>query len=322
MAAIGKLRISPADIGRRVSVRHFDGKNLTDVLGILVSWSGDWPTGQLRVRKKDESIQEIISGNIFAAKVIEPEIGCLDLERDSETTWVASEKEYLGDWALRYSGNKSARANSCLLDGRPIDEIDESFKKIIEWYRQRKAVAIIQTPKPGAFDNALQNNNFVEIDVAYYMIGPASLSEENSVIIEKDLNPQWLETILDRDKNARQRISEELLKSGDFVRFASIKNEKGEIIATGRISATKNQAMVTTVWVNENNRKQGLGKKIMNALSNEVAKIGHKSIVLQVLKSNEAAVKMYESLGYKIHHEYAYYRHFKNLASNDEECHC
>ena len=80
MAAIGKLRISPADIGRRVSVRHFDGKNLTDVLGILVSWSGDWPTGQLRVRKKDESIQEIISGNIFAAKVIEPEIGCLDLE--------------------------------------------------------------------------------------------------------------------------------------------------------------------------------------------------------------------------------------------------
>ncbi len=187
MAAIGKLRISPADIGRRVSVRHFDGKNLTDVLGILVSWSGDWPTGQLRVRKKDESIQEIISGNIFAAKVIEPEIGCLDLERDSETTWVASEKEYLGDWALRYSGNKSARANSCLLDGRPIDEIDESFKKIIEWYRQRKAVAIIQTPKPGAFDNALQKNNFVEIDVAYYMIGPASLSEENSVIIDSQL---------------------------------------------------------------------------------------------------------------------------------------
>ena len=183
MAAIGKLRISPADIGRRVSVRHFDGKNLTDVLGILVSWSGDWPTGQLRVRKKDESIQEIISGNIFAAKVIEPEIGCLDLERDSETTWVASEKEYLGDWALRYSGNKSARANSCLLDGRPIDEIDESFKKIIEWYRQRKAVAIIQTPKPGAFDNALQKNNFVE---NYFLINKIVLmiisSEPNKPI--------------------------------------------------------------------------------------------------------------------------------------------
>ncbi len=128
MAAIGRLRISPSDLGRRVSVRHFDGSNLTDTLGILISWTNDWPEGLIKIEKKDKSIQEIISGNIFAAKVIEPEIGALDLERDSETTWVANEKEFLNDWALRFSGNKSARANSCLLDGRPEENIDETFK--------------------------------------------------------------------------------------------------------------------------------------------------------------------------------------------------
>ncbi|NBO78883.1 MAG: hypothetical protein EBV27_04495, partial [Actinobacteria bacterium] len=90
MAAIGRLRISPSDLGRRVSVRHFDGSNLTDTLGILVSWTNDWPKGIIQIEKKDNSIEEIVSGNIFAAKVVEPEIGALDLERDSETTWVAN----------------------------------------------------------------------------------------------------------------------------------------------------------------------------------------------------------------------------------------
>ena len=313
MAAIGRLRISPSDLGRRVSVRHFDGSNLTDTLGILISWTNDWPQGLIRVEKKDKSIQEIISGNIFAAKVIEPEIGALDLERDSETTWQANEKEYLNDWALRFSGNKSARANSCLLDGRPEENIDDTFKKIIDWYRKRNAVAIIQSPKPGAFDQSLARNNFKEIDTAYYMIGPAEKNIVTDVILESTLSDKWFEAIIGRDEEVSSRVSKELLTSGSFVRFASIENKEGQIIATGRISASDKQAMVTTLWVDEKYRNQGLAKKIMRSLSNTVAEIGFKKIVLQVLKSNLIAVKMYESLGYTVHHEYAYYRYFRNL---------
>ena len=313
MAAIGRLRISPSDLGRRVSVRHFDGSDLTDTLGILISWTNDWPQGLIRVEKKDKNIQEIISGNIFAAKVIEPEIGALDLERDSETTWQANEKEYLNDWALRFSGNKSARANSCLLDGRPEENIDDTFKKIIDWYKKRNAVAIIQSPKPGAFDQSLARNNFKEIDTAYYMIGPAEKNIVTGVILESTLSDKWFEAIIGRDEEVSSRVSKELLTSGSFVRFASIENKEGQIIATGRISASDKQAMVTTLWVDEKYRNQGLAKKIMRSLSNAVAEIGFKKIVLQVLKSNLIAVKMYESLGYTVHHEYAYYRYFRNI---------
>lgn len=52
MSAIGRLRISPSDIGRRITVRHLADAELTDVLGHLVSWVGDWPTGVIGVRKK------------------------------------------------------------------------------------------------------------------------------------------------------------------------------------------------------------------------------------------------------------------------------
>ena len=308
MAAIGRLRISPSDIGRRVSVRHLAGDDLTDVLGNLVSWIGDWPDGVIKIRKKDDSVQEIVTGKIFAAKVIEPEIGSLDLERDSESTWVPQEKENLGDWVLRFSGNESARANSCRLDGRPQESVDQSLAKIVDWYRARKATAIVQSPKPGGFDEALARNNFLEVAHALYMIAPVSASENPEVIIEKDLTPKWFEAVMASDAKA-PRLSKELLVSGSFVRFASMIDQENKIIATGRVSASADIAMVTTVWVAESYRGTGLAKKIMHALSNEVFNIGLKQIVLQVLKSNEAAVGLYQSLGYEIHHDYAYYRH-------------
>jgi predicted GNAT family acetyltransferase len=318
MNAIGRLRISPADIGRRVSVRHFDGAELTDVLGHLISWDSDWPKGVLSLRKKDNSVVQITSGAIFAAKVIEPEIGALDLERDSESTWVPQETQELGDWVLRFSGNESARANSCRLDGRPFEDVDASLQKIISWYREKKAAPIVQTPKPGAFDEALKRNNFVEFVHALYMIAPATRSENAEVMIEKELTEQWFETALKSDARA-PKLSKELLLSGSFVRFASILDERKNIIATGRVSASENIAMVTTVWVEAQYRKTGLAKKIMNALSNEIAELGHKIIVLQVLKSNEAAVSLYQNLGYEIHHDYAYHRYTKQNLTNDQD---
>ena len=308
MTTIGRLRICPSDIGRRVSVRFLDADQLTDVLGILDSWKGDWPHGLLQVKKKDDSFQEVISGKILAAKVIEPEIGCLDLERESETTWVPNEKENLGDWVLRYSGNESARANSCRLDGRPENSVDESLLKIIGWYKERKAPAFVQSPKPGAFDDGLKRNNFIEIAHALYMIADTQSFVEENVKVESELSDNWLNAAL-TSENHRARLSKELLKSGEIVKFASVVNQQNEIIAIGRVSITNKLAMVTTVWVSQNHRNKGLGRQIMNTLSNEAFNLGLEKIVLQVLKSNIPAINLYQSLGYQIHHEYGYYRH-------------
>jgi N-acetylglutamate synthase len=321
MTAIGRLRISPSDVGRRVSVRYLTEEGLTDVLGQLVSWSGDWPAGIIKIRKKDDSCQDVVSGKIIAAKVVEPEIGCLDLQRDSESTWVPLETESLGDWVLRFSGNESARANSCRLDGRPENSTDESLLKIIDWYKTKKAAAIVQSPKPGAFDEALARNNFVEVAHALYMIADTSASKQTQVVIESELSSKWFDAVMAAETKS-PRLSKELLVSGSFVRFASIVDEKNKIIATGRVSASEDLAMVTTVWVDENHRSKGLAKSIMLALGNEVFKIGHKIIALQVLKSNLPAVGLYESLGYQIHHDYAYYRYTKVQQPIEVGCSC
>lgn len=80
-AALLAVRITPADVGRRVTVRHrHDDTTLTDVVGRLLSWArdgdatgpepGDGGAAVLRVRRRDGSVAEIAVADVVAAKVV------------------------------------------------------------------------------------------------------------------------------------------------------------------------------------------------------------------------------------------------------------
>jgi hypothetical protein len=80
-AALLAVRITPADVGRRVTVRHrHDDTTLTDVVGRLLSWTptgdetgaepGDGGAAVLRVQRRDGSVAEIAVADVAAAKVV------------------------------------------------------------------------------------------------------------------------------------------------------------------------------------------------------------------------------------------------------------
>ena len=68
------VRITPADVGARVSVRSRlpdpdpDGPSATDVLGMLRSWSD----GVLRIERRDGSVAEIDESRLLAARTVPP----------------------------------------------------------------------------------------------------------------------------------------------------------------------------------------------------------------------------------------------------------
>jgi len=73
------VRISSADVGRRVSVRHrFTGSTLTDTVGMLLSWShvgqdaSGTSAGLLQIEKRDGSVVEVLESDVVAAKVVPP----------------------------------------------------------------------------------------------------------------------------------------------------------------------------------------------------------------------------------------------------------
>lgn len=60
------VRITPRDVGRRVSVRRRDREGFRDAVGVLESWRD----GVLTVRRRDGSLVEIAEATMVAAKVV------------------------------------------------------------------------------------------------------------------------------------------------------------------------------------------------------------------------------------------------------------
>jgi hypothetical protein len=70
-AALLAIRISPNDVGQRVSIRHRivdEQASLTDLLGYLRSW-GD---GLLLVEQESGETRAVLEKDVVAAKVIPP----------------------------------------------------------------------------------------------------------------------------------------------------------------------------------------------------------------------------------------------------------
>lgn len=69
------VRITPADIGARVTVRARSGVSdhgppLTDTVGLLRSWSH----GVLEVERRDGTIARIAEADVVAAKTLPPAV--------------------------------------------------------------------------------------------------------------------------------------------------------------------------------------------------------------------------------------------------------
>lgn len=62
-------RITPEDVGRRVSVRlRLPGDGFTDIVGVVESWSD----GVLTLRRRDGSAVEVEESSVAASRVVPP----------------------------------------------------------------------------------------------------------------------------------------------------------------------------------------------------------------------------------------------------------
>ncbi len=149
------VRVSPADVGRRVTVRHLlDPSTATDVVGRLRSWVGGW-TGELVVERRDGTLVVVAAGDVVAARVVPPEIAAEAMQAVAERGWPAAETASLGEWVLRASGGVTGRANSVRLAGRPGIPFADALAAVEAWFADRALPPLLQVPVPSAYDDDL-----------------------------------------------------------------------------------------------------------------------------------------------------------------------
>jgi ribosomal-protein-alanine N-acetyltransferase len=80
----------------------------------------------------------------------------------------------------------------------------------------------------------------------------------------------------------------------------ALEDDKGELAAFILITVQRNRGNVSTIDVHPDFRRLGLGTRLMNLAEANLREMGLKKYTLQVEVDNEAAIKLYQKLGFSI----------------------
>ncbi|MFJ8333788.1 GNAT family N-acetyltransferase [Streptomyces sp. NPDC094437] len=324
ISAAGRLevRITAADVGKRVSVRRLSDPGVTqemftDTVGVLTSWDD----GVLLITRKSGESVAVPESSLVAGKVVPaaparrrgPAASYEELARVSARAWRPVESERLGDWELRAASGFTRRANSVLPLGDPGRPLDDALSAVRGWYAARGLPAYIQTATgaEGTQERLcaeLERRGWVREVSAELWTGAlapvADRADGAGVELSRTADERWLA------RYQRKGVSDVALKvlgSGPSVWFATVPGEDAPA-AIGRCVVDGRWASFAAVEVAPERRRQGLAGAVLAALAQRALAEGASASWLQVELDNTGARALYAGLGFAAHHAYHHYR--------------
>ena len=331
-----EVRITAADVGKRVSVRRLregvvtDGE-FTETVGVLTSWDD----GVLTITRKNGESVRFAESALVAGKVVPPAparrrgpaASYEELARITARAWRPVESERLGDWELRAAAGFTRRANSVLPLGDPGLPLDKALEAVRRWYGARDLPAYVQTATGAESTQellcaGLERRGWVREVSAELWIGGlapvADRAEGAGVALSRHADGTWLA------RYQRKGLSEVALKvlecgspgsggaggaGGPSVWFASVPGDEGSApAAIGRCVVDGRWAGFAAVEVDPALRRRGLATEVMAALARRALEEGASAAWLQVETDNAGARALYGGLGFAAHHAYHHYR--------------
>ncbi|GGO85950.1 GNAT family N-acetyltransferase [Wenjunlia tyrosinilytica] len=323
-----KVRITPSDVGKRVSVRRVTeivgGRPVFgDVVGVLTSWDA----GVLMITRRTGEVVRVSEDSLVAGKTVPraparrragSSASPAELQRIAARGWPALENEPLGGWTLRAASGFTRRANSVLPLGDPGLPLDEALDRVADWYARRSLPAYVQvtTGAEGSDEElaaALEERGWTGEASTLMRTAPlvpltAIADDTRAVRLSREVDEAWLSRY-----HRTGRLGPEAAKvlgAGPSVWLATVPGEE-----PGRAPAAIGRCVVDGRWagfaaieVAPEHRRRGLGTAVMAALAARAAEEGADLAYLQVMEDNESARVMYDAMGFTTHHAYHYRR--------------
>ncbi|MEV1085237.1 GNAT family N-acetyltransferase [Streptomyces sp. NPDC050211] len=319
-----EIRITTADVGKRVSVRRLrepgsTHEKFTDTVGVLTSWDD----GVLVITRRGGESVRIPESSLVAGKVVPsaparrrgPAASYEELAKVAARAWRPVESERLGAWELRAASGFTRRANSVLPLGDPGLPLDEALTVVRRWYGDRGLPAYIQTATGAEGTQELlcaelERRGWArEVTAEMWIGGLAPVADRAAgagVVLSRAADAQWL------GRYQRKGVSDVALKvlgSGPSVWFATVPGAGGAApAAIGRLVVDGRWAGFAAVEVDPERRREGLATEVMAALARQALDEGASAAWLQVEADNEGARALYGGMGFGAHHSYHHYR--------------
>ncbi|WP_443034037.1 GNAT family N-acetyltransferase [Streptomyces sp. CA2R106] len=314
-----EIRITPADVGKRVSVRQVvqvtDGHpTFTDTVGVLASWD----TGVVCVTRRTGETVRIEEEALVAGKVVPPAparrgggtgvpaVTDEEIEAVASRAWPALETAPLGGWTLRAAGGFTRRANSVLVTGDPGVPLPRALAAVTGWYAERGLPAVLQVPDASPYADRLARAGWVREADSLVRTAPlvplTSLPEPPDAPVELSRAPDaaWLAAY--HRTGALAEAALKVVSGGPSVWFATAPGAIGRAVVEGP------WVLFGAVEVAPGRRRRGLATAVMGALARRAYDEGARAAYLQVEADNEAARALYDRLGFTDHHGYHYRR--------------
>ncbi|MGP3774074.1 GNAT family N-acetyltransferase [Streptomyces sp. SDT5-1] len=318
-----EVRISGADVGKRVSVRRVSGDDsagriFTDTVGVLTSWDD----GVLLITRRNGEGVRIEESALVAGKVVPaaparrrgPSATYPELARVASRAWRPVESERLGEWELRAAEGFTRRANSVLPLGDPGVPLDEALGRVREWYEERGLPAYAQTATgaEGAQEvlcAELERRGWtreVSAELRIAALAPiGDAPEAPHVVLSREPDRAWLARY---QRKGASEVALKVLCAGPSVWFATVPGDGEVPAAIGRCVVDGRWAGFAAVEVDPAQRRRGLATDVMAALARRALDEGASAAWLQVEADNEPARALYNRLGFTTHHAYHHYR--------------
>ncbi|WP_333769058.1 GNAT family N-acetyltransferase [Streptomyces sp. IBSBF 2435] len=311
-----EVRITPADVGKRVSVRQLaevtDGHpTFTDTVGVLESWDG----GVVYITRKTGVTVRIAESALVAGKIVPPApvrrvavpaVTDDELDAVGARAWPATETAPLGDWTLRHAGGFTRRANSVLAGGDPGIPPDEALAEVVRWYGERGTTPYLQLADSSPYAAEADARGWVregDTLVRTAPLAPLTLLPESPagpVTLARTPDTAWL-TAYHRTGGLADAALK-VVTGGPSVWFATMPGAIGRAVVDG------SWALFGAVEVIPSHRRQGLATAVMGVLARRAAQEGASAAYLQVEADNAGARALYDRLGFTDHHGYHYRR--------------
>ncbi|PSJ25110.1 GNAT family N-acetyltransferase [Streptosporangium nondiastaticum] len=324
-----EIRISTADVGKRVSVRRLNpsggapggsAERFTDTVGVLTSWEG----GVLRITRRTGEIVTFDETALVAGKVVPaapprrrgPAATVRELQETAARGWPALETARLGDWTLRAAGGFTTRANSALPLGACGLPLPEAVDRVAAWYAERSLPAAVQITTGDPAQDALLDAELAGrgwTAERHALVRTAALAPiadtgapTEHVRLSRTADEAWLRAYGRTGASTEDALA--VLGGGPSVWFAAVPGASGDPVAVGRCVIDGRWAGFSAVAVHPDHRRRGLATQVMARLAEQALSEGASAAYLQVETDNGAAAALYDELGFTTHHAYHYRR--------------
>lgn len=229
---------------------------------------------------------------------------------------------HVGDWLLRAANGYTGRANSALAVGDPGVPLDDAVGQVTDWYAERDQPALVQLahetgedPSASTLGSLLAQRDWhfflrtsVMTKATPYDEPGARGAPATALRVEVSDNPtdDWWHTASPRALDHRDTLSRMLQRVRSAAHLTAYLDDRP--VGHLRLALSDGWSGVFDVHTDPAVRGRGVARALMHRAEQTASQRRIPLQYLQVAADNAAAVNLYESLGWQIHHEYHYAR--------------